>query len=474
MGSFYSVASVLRIVFADLSLVSFLIQTVSFLLFAARAEAEHRALRLGFEAALAAHLALMAFLLTVFQDQTLQGNAALSAHTAVRWADGFTVCLGIGCALSNKHPRRASTALAAVLILLTLPCFDALPGRAFAWVFMGSVIFFLLRGANGIDQGWRHLSSHVSLLSIKEAVDTLHGGVLFATPKGRIVLQNRSMLSLLHRIVGKSVPDAATLWDRLREAAAAGAPKTERDEKLLFCLPDSAWEFSRETVAAGTRAYLFIHAADVTETHRVTGELAAVTHALEESAGELQYLLEHYEEIKSAREAVNLRRRIHDVMGQRVSILNQALLGTCDPQSVLSGLSPLLSDLLAEIRQRESDPPGVILSKLERSFALAGARLELSGELPEDQERALLLVHIIREAATNAIRHAFATQVFIQIRDTPESCVLTVSDNGQPPGKEIAEGGGITGMRERLKQAGGTLRVESAPSFQLTATLPKS
>lgn len=472
MGSFYAVSSPVRIVFAVLALLSFLIQTVSLLLQFSRLDGASRLSRSAFEGMLTVHLALLAFLLVSFQDQTLQGSAALTAHAAVRWAGVPTALAGICAAVPEK--RRSPVLISALFSAATLPCSDVLFGRDFAWVFMACVLFFLLRGIAGLLSGLRHLKNNLSRLSLKEAVDTLHGGVLFAAAGGRIVLQNRSMLALIHRITGRSASNANELWALLRSPVdAEDVTVTALGETLLVRLPDAAWEFSCRTIAACRRTYTLICAADVTETDRVTRGLAAVTDELARTADRLQYVLDHYEEVKRAREAVGIRRHIHDIMGQRVSILNRALLYAPDSERIWADIAPLLSDLMGDIRNRTPDRPETVLRNMERSFALAGAELITEGALPADGGRALLFLKIVREAATNALRHAGATRICVRMTETEAGYAMTVTNNGTPPAGEIAEGGGITGMRERLAQAGGLLTIETVPVFRLTASLPK-
>ena len=48
-----------------------------------------------------------------------------------------------------------------------------------------------------------------------------------------------------------------------------------------------------------------------------------------------------------------------------------------------------------------------------------------------------------------------------------------ITDNGQKPEKNIKEGGGLSGIRKRVEQCGGTLRICSDPIFSITVKIPK-
>jgi signal transduction histidine kinase len=75
------------------------------------------------------------------------------------------------------------------------------------------------------------------------------------------------------------------------------------------------------------------------------------------------------------------------------------------------------------------------------------------------------LVRIAQEAVTNAVRHAAPKRVEIQLRFAAKGLELSVEDNGRGFSGELPsiEDGhfGITGMKERAQQIGGTLTVDS-------------
>ena len=97
------------------------------------------------------------------------------------------------------------------------------------------------------------------------------------------------------------------------------------------------------------------------------------------------------------------------------------------------------------------------------------AQVQVSGAfrpLPAATENNLL--RIGQEAVNNAVRHADATRVLVNLSFAPERVQLSVRDDGRGFDYEAqAQNGGrhfgLLGMRERAEQLGGTLRVHSAP-----------
>jgi signal transduction histidine kinase len=94
-------------------------------------------------------------------------------------------------------------------------------------------------------------------------------------------------------------------------------------------------------------------------------------------------------------------------------------------------------------------------------------------DLPEDFPRLALeeetaFFRIVQEALSNIYRHAGATKAWITLRRAEDDAVtLEIRDNGEglPEGFSLAQssGVGLAGMRERMKQLGGTLEVDSSP-----------
>lgn len=77
------------------------------------------------------------------------------------------------------------------------------------------------------------------------------------------------------------------------------------------------------------------------------------------------------------------------------------------------------------------------------------------------------LLRIAQEATTNAMRHAAAKHVEIQLEYRPDAVSLTISDDGvgfQPDDALNRQGHfGLTGIRGRAKKLGGTLTLRSTP-----------
>ncbi len=97
------------------------------------------------------------------------------------------------------------------------------------------------------------------------------------------------------------------------------------------------------------------------------------------------------------------------------------------------------------------------------------APAEVSHLAPE-AERALF--RIVQESITNVLRHSAGTAIKVELSNTTKGITLEIEDNGRGMSPEqlsqvegaAALGVGIAGMRERVRQLGGSFKIQSGPN----------
>ncbi len=109
---------------------------------------------------------------------------------------------------------------------------------------------------------------------------------------------------------------------------------------------------------------------------------------------------------------------------------------------------------------------GKDLEVLGRAHGLkAGLRVQGTPELDSTVE--VELYRIVQEALNNALRHAQADTVEVDVDARDGLVTIIVRDDGvgfDPGARAIRERRlGLTSMRERAERLGGTFRVESSP-----------
>ena len=93
----------------------------------------------------------------------------------------------------------------------------------------------------------------------------------------------------------------------------------------------------------------------------------------------------------------------------------------------------------------------------------------------DDPERAHVLLRCTQEIITNAVRHAGARNLWITACRKDGRIAMSARDDGRGA-EQLVAGNGLRGMRERLLQYGGELKIETRPEagFSLQLTLPAS
>ncbi|KAF1706944.1 sensor histidine kinase [Pseudoxanthomonas sacheonensis] len=208
------------------------------------------------------------------------------------------------------------------------------------------------------------------------------------------------------------------------------------------------------------------------EQRRLNAELRATRMLLAESA--------------RVNERTRISRELHDLLGHHLTALslNLEVAGHMTEGRALEHVKQahtLAKLLLTDVREvvsqlREGDAidlGGALLLLTERVPALT---IHMNIEEPltlDDAERAHVLLRCTQEIITNAVRHAGAGNLWIHCRRDGGQIVIDAHDDGQGADVVIA-GNGLRGMRERLRQHGGSMTIESRAGggFRLCLRLP--
>ncbi|MGQ4421500.1 sensor histidine kinase [Streptomyces violaceoruber] len=189
-----------------------------------------------------------------------------------------------------------------------------------------------------------------------------------------------------------------------------------------------------------------------------------------------------------AEERLRFSRDLHDLLGHTLSVIvvkSEAArrLASRDLDAALTQITDIESvgrQALTEVREAVTGyREGSLGTELDRArSALSAADVDpvvrRSGPpLPPQAEA--LLGWVVREAVTNAVRHSGATRCEITVDGILDRVRLTVADDGTGAAlSSQGPGTGLTGLRERLAAAGGSLTAGVAPrgGFSVTAELP--
>lgn len=424
----------------------------------------------GMECAVLAALFLFAALLGQVQYGLYGGFLMPSAYGNTRQVV-FLLCAVLGAAAAVGTERIGPFFVigeAAVLLPLT----EAITGEAYPFFFLAALLYFLLRSARVCRLRRRELGTRLSDLSVKEAIDTLHTGLLFFRRSGELLLCNRRMDDLARQLTGQPVRSGLEFQRHLESGALRdGCVREALGDQQVFRLPDaSVWSISAHTMPVGRRTCVLLTADDVTAQWDAVKHLDRQNEALEQRGRELRHTIAHLQAICEAEEIARSKGRVHDLLGQRISLLLRALRDGQQPDEAL--LMDFARSLPTALREDDTPSPARRLALLRETFRGMDVAVEVRGALPEDEAAADAFSESAVECVTNAVRHGYATR--IQFHLFHNDCWrMTVTDNGIPPTGPIREGGGIGGMRRRMARLGGSMELYTSPRFRIELAVPK-
>jgi two-component system sensor histidine kinase UhpB len=237
----------------------------------------------------------------------------------------------------------------------------------------------------------------------------------------------------------------------------------------------------------------------VAELDRVASSYNRLADALEQSRAQ-NLRLEADQAFASAVQARlederrHIARELHDELGQGITAvraISGAILQRTADQPQIHGSAQAILAMTSQIQ----DGVRTILQRLRPAIG-SGARLEQavtdycrlwSGIHPDiaidchtpasvavSAGVGIAVLRLLQESLTNVARHSGASRVEVRLALRSDAFELEVSDNGRGLAPEALPGFGLKGMRERVAELHGELRLNTAPGggLRITTCLP--
>lgn len=316
-------------------------------------------------------------------------------------------------------------------------------------------------------------------------------GILIVAPDRTIVDANPRACDILGRppqaLIGMGI-EQVTHPDDWPANAALAAPM-EQGQLPRFALEkrylrgDASVVWVRLHVAAvndaqGKFLYRIAVIEDITQRREADARLSEYSAQVSALSGRLLRAQED--------ERRHLARELHDEIGQALTAAQMALgsverrFAPAGDDSAIAAAKSVLRDAIKgvrtmwhELRPRVFDDLGLVVglrglcaqtqghSQMTVEFQVQGDATAIPTPLGE------VLYRVCQEALTNAARHARATRVEVQLRESAGKVSLRVHDNGvgfdTTSQARATDRLGLVGMRERIRLLEGTLRIDSTP-----------
>ncbi|WP_110206813.1 sensor histidine kinase [Nocardioides daejeonensis] len=229
-------------------------------------------------------------------------------------------------------------------------------------------------------------------------------------------------------------------------------------------------------------------------TVRVTTQLSGLVAIAVELAGVNTVLEQTRRRLLEVRQEERrlLRRELHDGLGPSLSGVTLALAAIANTSTLRPADAALLEQVCVELNRRADDvrqmarvllPPALEVGRLDEALQGLAARftddrfrvsVAVSGadRLPEQHQVAAY--HIAAEGVRNAHRHAGARRCLVRLDvDDDGAAVLEVEDDGNGVDPQATPGIGLSSMRERAMELGGSFDLVSDDGgAKVTVVLP--
>ncbi|MBV8113866.1 MAG: sensor histidine kinase [Silvibacterium sp.] len=197
----------------------------------------------------------------------------------------------------------------------------------------------------------------------------------------------------------------------------------------------------------------------------------------------LEMAHEEIEQLAKMAERERIARDLHDVLGHTLSVivLKSELAGRLfsrDPQRAAAEIADVemisrkaLGEVREAIRGYRAEGLAAEIKRAQSTLDAAGVSLVCEQGAPELNPAVESVVSlVVREAVTNIVRHAQASQCEMTFSIQNRHTSLVIEDDGR--GGVRADGNGIRGMRERVEALGGQFTIDGTHGTRLTILVP--
>lgn len=295
----------------------------------------------------------------------------------------------------------------------------------------------------------KETKEYITNQSIKEAIDFSNSGIIVLKNKNTIKLQNSIMRDLLSKL---------SIRENYIEELKNKAKNTMSGDCIII-VDNNVWSFIIN------KEDLEIVAVNITEEYELQEKIETQNKEIEKNNKEIIWTIENMEYIEKQKESQELRSKFHDLLGQSFSMLQQYLNQDNLETRNIEDIKFMIREMFTDMEDKEEAE--VNLRNLVEAHKNTGTEINIVGKLPQNKEIAKVFFEIIREAVTNAIRHADSTKVDVQIKDNLNGIELIITNNGKKPKDTIIEHQGIKGMRRKVARIKGNLYITTVPNFKI-------
>lgn len=335
------------------------------------------------------------------------------------------------------------------------------------YVYILSVGYLFVRTVLLAIERERFIKNEPGRYMVKEGFDQLSQGILFANGYGQISFINSAMHAYLDALGIDEYEKTNNICAQIEKLAEDGGRRGSSNS-VIVCSGRQYLCFSWTKKSHNIEQ---IVCRDVTEEELILIQLEKASEKEMAVKAELETTLNNIVSIETEKEILRVKGNLHDVMAQRLSILHGIVNYDGFNDIDLKKIKELIRTMMPEMYENKVISTRDRIDELIDSFRLIGVNLKVSGAVYGISEKSDIVLKVLRECTTNAVRHGGATEVYANVEYVLGGYKLTLTDNGTS-GKDIVFGNGIRSMIYSVESAGGTFEIANENSFEVRVFLP--
>lgn len=302
--------------------------------------------------------------------------------------------------------------------------------------------------------------------SIKESMDNLPDGLCFSKLDGTPALVNRQMQMISYEVFGKHLINDLTCARLARECKVSDTTQILQKDPLVIGACGKIWLY--QIIEDKEKKYRETIAYNITKEWDVLGEIKKKNKEIKAANKRLKDYQDTALEYTRQKEILRSKIEIHDKIAQSLIYFRHYLDKKDKNEDERKRLVQLWNESLVVLDEGEDEEvKDALWTKLYETAKSIGVDIELTGALPKDENDLKTFIGIVHEALNNAIRHAEAKNVWIDINEDGLRINLTIKNDGHKPSSEIKEKGGLKNIRARLKIYDGKMSIDTSEVFTL-------
>lgn len=302
--------------------------------------------------------------------------------------------------------------------------------------------------------------------SIKESMDNLPDGLCFSKLDGTPALVNRQMQMISYEVFGKHLINDLTCARLARECKVSDTTQILQKDPLVIGACGKIWLY--QIIEDKEKKYRETIAYNITQEWGVLGEIKKKNKEIKAANKRLKDYQMAALEYTRQKEILRSKIEIHDKIAQSLIYFRHYLDKEDKNEDERKRLVQLWNESLLVLDEGEDEEvKDALWTKLYETAKSIGVDIELTGALPKDENDLKTFIGIVHEALNNAIRHAEAKNVWIDINEDGLRINLTIKNDGHKPSSEIKEKGGLKNIRARLKIYDGKMSIDTSEVFTL-------